>query len=182
MLLVAVLDRKVVLEQCDHGQIARRSSERDRRGLENQPAKQPMRMGEFIQQTRFADAGFADNGHQLTRPRGHRLLRAAELIQFGLAADELRQAPDAGGLQTGARGARANELMDLLRFGEALDRHRTERPRADVSFRQPDRPRRHQDRAGLRHLLHAGRQMRGLADDGVFHIEIFADGADHDLT
>src|SRR5947207_1302261 len=40
VLLVPILDRKVALEKCDHGQIARRSSERDRRGLKNQPAKQ----------------------------------------------------------------------------------------------------------------------------------------------
>ena len=68
--------------------------------------------------------------------------------------------------------------MDLLGLGKSFYRHRTERPRGDVSFRQSDGRRRRQDRAGPRHLLHASRQMRGLANDGVFHIEIFADGAD----
>src|SRR6266702_1782875 len=65
VLLVPILDSKVALEKCDHGQIARRSSERDRRGLENQPAKQPMRVGELMKKTRFSDAGLANDRHQL---------------------------------------------------------------------------------------------------------------------
>jgi hypothetical protein len=89
VLLVPILDRKVALEKCDHGQVARRSAERDRCGLKNQPAKQPMRVGELMKKTRFADAGLADDRHQLAQLRGHRLLCTAELIQFGVAADEL---------------------------------------------------------------------------------------------
>jgi hypothetical protein len=76
------------------------------------------------------------------------------------------------------RGAGSNELIDLLGLGKSLDRHPTERPRGDVSFRQTDGLRCRQDRAGPRHLLHPRRQMRGLTNDGVFHIKIFTDGAD----
>jgi hypothetical protein len=89
VLLVPILDRKVALEKCDHGQVARRSSERDRCGLKNEPAKQPMRVGELMKKARFANAGLANDRHQLARPRGHGLLCTAELIQFGLAADKL---------------------------------------------------------------------------------------------
>ena len=63
VLLVPILDRKVALEKCDHGQVARRSSERDRGGLKNQPAQQPMRVGELVKKTRFANAGLANDRH-----------------------------------------------------------------------------------------------------------------------
>jgi hypothetical protein len=38
----------------------------------------------------------------------------------------------------------------------------------------------HHDRAGLRHLLQARRQGGGVADRGVVHAEVVANGADHD--
>ena len=52
--LIPVLDPEIALEQRDHRQVARRSSVRDRRALEHEPAEQigqPVRVGELMDKT-----------------------------------------------------------------------------------------------------------------------------------
>ena len=51
----------------------------------------------------------------------------------------------------------------------------------DVAFRQLEGVGGCKDRTRLRHLFHASRQVRGLTDDRVVHVQIVADGTDDDL-
>ena len=55
------------------------------------------------------------------------LLRAAQLLQLRVAADERREPARAPRLQPRARRADPGQLVDLDRLGEPLDRHRAQR-------------------------------------------------------
>ena len=69
-----------------------------------------------------------------------------------------------------------------MRGLHALDRQGAERPRLDVALGEAESLGGGQHRAGRGHLLHPRGQVRGLADRGVAHAQIVADGAHHDLA
>ena len=105
--------------------------------------------------------------------------RPVELLDLGVAADEARQSPRGGSVEPGPLRARSGELVDLHRFRQALDRDRPASRHLDVALGELQRRGREQDRAGRRHLLHAGGQVCGLTDRRVVHPQIRPDGA-HD--
>ena len=182
--LDAVMDveLEVMPEQFGDRQVRRRVSVRRRVGFQDEPPGGGLRMNELVHQARLADAGLADDRHHLAVPLLGELLGAAHLLQFDGAADEAGQAAAGGGLQAAARGAGAGHLVDVDRIGEPLHRERAERLHGKVAFRQPERVRRRQHRAGLRHLLHARGQVGGLADHGVVHVQIVADARNDDFA
>ena len=140
-----------------------------------------VRMDEFVHQARLAHPRFADDRRHLTTTLAGKLLRAVQLLQLEVAADEARQATPGGGLEPCSRGAGARHLVNRYRIGESLDRHRAEGLHGDVAFRLLHSVGRCKYRTGLRHLFHASRQVRCLAHDGVVHMQIVADGTDDDL-
>ena len=75
-----------------------------------------MRVGELIKEPRLADAGLANDRHQLAQPRADELLRTAELIEFGLATDELGKPPNACRFQTGVRRARSDQFAHNMYY------------------------------------------------------------------
>ena len=112
-------------------------------------------MNELVHQARLAHARLADDRHHLTVTVAGKLLRAAELLQLDVAADEARQAASGGGLEASSRGAGARHLVDFHRIGEPLHRHGAEGLHLDVAFRQSEGVGRRKHGTGLRHLLHA---------------------------
>ena len=78
--------------------------------------------------------------------------------------------------------ARSGELVDLHRFGQALDRDRSPSRHLDVALGELQGRGREQDRARCRHLLHAGGQVRRLTHRRVVHVQIRPDGAHHHLA
>ena len=139
-------------------------------------------MNELVHQARLADAGLTDDRHHLAVALLGQLLGAAQVLQFDAAADETGQAADGGGLQAAACGAGADDLVNVDRIGEPLHRQRAERLHGKVTFHQAEGVHGRQHRARLRHLLHARRQVRGLADHGVVHVQIVADAGNDDLA
>src|SRR2546426_9289224 len=77
-----------------------------------------MRVGELVDEARLAHSRLADDRRHLTVAGTGKLLRAAELLQLGVAPDEARQAAPGGRLQAGARRARPRHPVDLHRGGE----------------------------------------------------------------
>src|SRR2546422_6642793 len=111
-----------------------------------------MRVGEFVDEPRLAHPRLADDRHQLTVTAAGQLLRSAEVLQFGVAADEPCQAAPGGRLEASPRRAGPHHLVDLHGVGEALDRHKAEWLHGDVAFHEleegyvavkPDRKRKH---------------------------------------
>jgi hypothetical protein len=179
--VVPVLDLEVTLEEVDHWQVARCLAVGDRGAFEDQPALEPMRVGELIDEARLADAGLADDRRHLTMAAAGELLGTAELLQLGVAADERRQSAPGGRLQAGPRRTRPRHLVDLHRVGQPLHRHEAERLHLDVALGQRQRLGRDHDRARISDLLHPRGQVGRLADGRVVHVEITADGAHNDF-
>src|SRR5207245_10976674 len=87
---------------------------------ENRPTVQGRRVGALVDEARLAHSRLADDRRHLTVAGTGKLLRAAELLQLGVAPDEARQAALGGRLQAGARRARSRHLVDLHGVGEPL--------------------------------------------------------------
>src|SRR5262249_2519606 len=141
-----------------------------------------LRMRELIDEARFTDTGFADDRHGLTMSARSNLLGANELIELSYAVDERRQPPRGGSLQAGSRGAGAGPLIDPDPFAEPLHRQRTQRLHLHIAFGQFLSFGGGKNRARLRDLFHARREMHGLAHAGVIRPQIAADGAQDDLA
>src|SRR2546427_6662515 len=101
-----ILDLEVALEEVDHRPVTRRLAVRDRGAFKDEPALQPMRVGELVDEARLAHSRFADERRHLPVTGAGKLLGAAELLQLSVAADEARQAAPGGRLQAGPRPAR----------------------------------------------------------------------------
>ncbi|HEX7128377.1 MAG TPA: hypothetical protein VF406_21700 [Thermodesulfobacteriota bacterium] len=101
--------------------------------------------------------------------------------QLGPAADEAREAARRRGLHARPQARRAGQLVDLDRLAHPLDRDRADRLRANEPLGEPERIGRQPDAAGGGELLHAGGQVRRLADRRVLHVEVVADRPDHHL-
>ncbi len=130
----------------------------------------------------LADAGLAHDGHHLPVPGPRALERLAELLQLALAADEAGEAAGGRGLEARAHRGGPGQLVDLERRREPLDGQRAQRLDLHVPLGERQRLRREQDRPRHGHLLHAGGHVGGLADGGVVHVQIAADGAHDDLA
>jgi hypothetical protein len=107
--------------------------------------------------------------------------RARQHVELRLATDERRETARSRDLKPRA-GRGADQLEDLDRLREALHRRRAEGARVDVPFDEPERVGRHDDRPGVRDLLHARRQVGGLADRRVVHAEVASDRAHDHFT
>ena len=139
-------------------------------------------MTELPKEPGLPDTGLPHDGHHLPVTGSRALERLAELIQLALSAHELGQAADGRGLEARADRGGPGQFVDLEQHLQPLDPHRAERFYLDVAFGQRQRLGRDHDRAGIGELLHPRGQVRRLADGGVVHTEIAADGADDDLA
>ena len=141
-----------------------------------------VRVRHLPHEPRFPDARLADDRHHLAMPGGGPLERLAQLLQLGVPPDEARQAARGGRGQPGAAGSGPDQLVDLDRGVQTLHGHRPQRHDLDIPLREPQRVGGEEASPACRELFHPGRQVRGLADRGVVHVEIAADGPDHDLA
>ena len=138
-----------------------------------------MRVGELVDEARLAHPRLTDDRRHLATTGAGELLGAAKVLQLGVPPDKSGQAATGGRLQARPRRACSRHLVDLDGVGEPLHRHGAERLHGNVTFHQLQGPRRQENGAWARQLLHARREMRGLADGRVVGAEIVADGA-HD--
>jgi hypothetical protein len=114
-------------------------------------------------------------------PQPSQVEGVAELLELCVPADKAREAPPRRSFQAGA-GTRPNQFEHVHRLAESLDRHRAQRGDLDEPLGQLQRPGGEPDSAGRRELLHACRQVRGLAHGGVVHTEIAADRAHNNVA
>jgi hypothetical protein len=85
-------------------------------------------------------------------------------------------------VESGPLGARPGEFEDLNGVRQALDRDRPTGRDLNVAFGELQGGGGEQDRPWRRELLHAGGQVRRLANGRVVHVQIGPDGADDHLT
>jgi hypothetical protein len=180
--IVTGADLEVGAQQLDHGQVRGGHAIGDGGALDDEAVVRARRVDELPEEAGLADAGLADDADELAVAGVGPLEGVGEAVQLGRAADEPGEAPGRRGLQAGARGAGADDLVDLDWLGETLHGHGAQRLDLDEAFGQTRCVGGHQDGAGHGHLLHAGGEVGGLADGGVVHAQIAADRAHHDLA
>ena len=139
-------------------------------------------MRELVREAELADAGLAHDGDDRAVAPCGPVADPAQVLDLGVAAAEAREAAKRRGLQARPGLTRSRQLEDLDRVREALHWDGPERPDLDVALGQPHGLARQAHRPRRRQLLHAGRQVRGLAHGRVVHPEIAADRAHHDLA
>ena len=83
------------------------------------------------------------------------------------------------GLQARAHRSGAKQLKGVHRLCQSLDPHRAERLDLDIPLGQPQDIGGQQDRPGHGRLFHARRQVDGLADGGIVHVQVAANRAHH---
>ncbi len=181
-LLVEPVDLAVAAQGVHHRHPGRRLPVGDRPAFQQDRPVHPRPLDELADDARLADAGLAHQRHQAPLACAAPRERLAQPLHLGLAAHEARQAAHRRRLQAVARRARPGQLVHLDRVGDPFDRHRSEGRHGQEALGEPPRLRGEQRRAGPREALHLGRQVGGLADRAVVHVQIAADGAHHDLA
>ncbi len=136
---------------------------------------------ELVEEPRLAHAGLADHRDDLAMTRLRLLQRPRQLIHFGIAADEAGEPAGRRRLEPRAHRSGPHELEDLDGRFQAPDRNRPDGSDLYVPLGETERRRGEQRRTGLGHLLHPRGEMGGLPDGRVIHVEIAADGSDHNL-
>src|SRR5262245_60129209 len=139
-------------------------------------------MNELAHQARLAHARFADECHDLAATVDGKLLYTTELLQLELASDKPRETTGGSDLKPSSRGGGTRQFMDLYRLSKPLHRHGTKGLHGNVAFHQTQGGRRCEHRTGLCHLLQTCREVRGLAHNGVVHVQVVADSTDDDLS
>ena len=96
-----------------------------------------------------------------------------------LPPDKAGQATGDCRLQAAADGTGPDQLKDLHRLRESLDGKRPQGIDLHRALHQPQGGGRQPNAARRGELLHARRQVRGLAHGGVVHVQVVANGAHH---
>ena len=180
--VIAVRDLEVRLEEVDDRQVGSDLAVGHQAGYEHEPVVRPMGVGDLPDEAGLAHARLADQRDHLAVAGAGPLEAAADRVHLQVSPDEPCEAAHSGGLETRAGQPGTGQFEYFDRLAEALHRHRAEAPRPYEPFGQPERAHRDQDGAGYGHLLHPRGEMGALADGGVVHVEVRADGPDDDLT
>src|SRR4030095_7953883 len=178
---VELLDAEVAPELIDDGQERDRPAERDALPLEPgrvlaAPGQRPTDLEE---QARLADAGITRDEDDLAAPRLRLTEALTENVQLTLPPHQWRQPPLAGGVETRAPAPWPHDLVSVNRCA-ALHRLLAEVERLEEPADRPQRRFADQHAAGPGPLLHAGRDVRGVAHRGVVHPEVVPDATAHD--
>ncbi len=150
-----------------------------RAALQQKPALGARRLGELTEEAGLPHPGLPDDRHHLAVPRPCPLQGLVQGREFRLPPHEGGQPPRPQRLQARAGWASAHQLAHLHGIRQALDGHRAQGDDLHQPLRQPQGLGRQPNGAGGRELFHTSRQVRGLADGRVVHVQIVADGA-HD--
>jgi hypothetical protein len=140
-----------------------------------------VRVEELVHQARLAHPRFPHDCDKLALPTACAFQRLTKGFQLHLPSDEAGEAARDGRLQSAPNGCRADQLKDFDQLRQPLHRHWSQRLDLNESLRELQRLAGQQDAPWRRELLHGGGQVRRLADGGVVHVQVVADGPHHHL-
>ena len=149
--------------------------------LHDSPAGHSLRAGELVEEAGFSDTRLSHDSDDLAPPGGRRAHRRAEQGQLVFAAHEAGQPARRRHLHRPARRAGPRDDVSVDQRLQASDRQPAERYRLDIALHQREGIGSSEDGTGLRHLLHAGGQVRSLPHRRVVHAEVTADSSNHYL-
>ena len=139
-------------------------------------------MGEFPEETGLAHSRLADGGDDLAVADASPLQRPAKDVKLGFASHEASEAASSSGFEPAVQRTDPEEFENLHRVRESPYRHRAERVDLNKALDQPGGVGCEQDGAGGGQLFHPRREVRGLADSRVVHVQIAADGPHDNLA
>jgi len=180
--VIVVADAEVAAEEVDEGQVRRRLPEGDGERFQGETAGRAVQPFELQEQAGLADAGVADDAHDLAVPLLGQLQRLLELVQFAGPPHEGGEAAPGAGLEPRPDLRGAQELVGVDGLAAALHRHRPQGRPAEVVLGEGVGGAGDEDGIGLGEALHAGSEADGVSDRGVVQPEVAADGADNDLA
>ena len=136
----------------------------------------------LIHQAGLPHPGLAHDGHDLTVASAGLRERLAQGGAFRLAPHKAGEAPRGGSLEAAAQRAGPDQLVHLHRLGHPPDRYCSQRLYPYQALDQPQGRRRQANRPWRRQLLHARRQVRGLAHCRVVHMQVVTDSPHHYIS
>ncbi len=134
---------------------------------------------ELVDEARLAAAGVAHEGDDLREGSREAVEAGKELGELLLSTDERRQAAGRGDCHRGRRRGQTTHLVGDDRRACAVALATLHLLDVEEPAHQPFRGVADQHRPGLGGRLESLRQVGGVADRRVLHLEIAADGTDH---
>src|SRR5262249_8846314 len=107
--------------------------------LEHEPTLGSVRVDEFPEQARFADAGLAHDRYNLALCISRLVESLAEMVELSVTSHEARQPSRGRRLQTRARRRWPRQLEDLDRPRQPLDWNRANRDDLHEPLGEPER-------------------------------------------
>jgi hypothetical protein len=140
-----------------------------------------MRVDALIDQTRFPHPGLAHERHHLPMAGRRPRQGLAQGRQLGVAACKAGQPAGRRGLEAVPQRTRPDQVKDLHRRCQPLDRDRSQRVDSHEAFHQAQRRRGQTDGPRGRELLHACCQVGRFANSRVVHVQVVANRPHDDL-
>jgi len=135
---------------------------------------------ELVEQPRLADAGIAGDEEDAAAAVRRALVGAAQPPQLGLASAQRGEAAHPRDFEPRAAADLAGDGVGAHGLALALDRELAEVLQEKEAVGEPVRLHGGHDLARLRQIEHARGQVRRVADGGVVHPEVAANGAHDD--
>ena len=179
---VAVVEAEITPDQANDGQIRRIRPERHSAARQDRPASKVLRAGELSSQSRLAYAWLAHQCHELTVALTHPRCERPKLSHLGFASHESRQAARDRHLKARPDRAAVLQLIRLHRRRQTFDRDGPHRAGAHVPLDETQGVHARENRPRRRCLFHPRRQVGGLADRRVVHVQVVADRPHHDFA
>jgi hypothetical protein len=123
-------------EQIEHGKVRCGLPVRHGRALEHLPALRVVGVETLIDKAGLPHPGLADHGHHLSMSGPSPLQGLHQGGKLRVTADKARQPPRCRRLQAPPEATRTDELKDVDRRCQSLDRHGSQRRDLHVPFRQ----------------------------------------------
>src|SRR5207245_6204414 len=115
VVVVAVLDVEVCLEEVDDREVGRGLAIGDRAAFEDEPAGHRLGMGEFPEETGLAHSRLADGGDDLAVADASPLQRPAKDVKLGFASHEASEAASSSGFEPAVQRTDPEEFENLHR-------------------------------------------------------------------
>ena len=178
--VVALLDVAVALEQVDDGEVGRGLAVGHRGALQHPPALRAVGVDTLIDQAGLAHPRFPHQGDHLAMA-GLRLLPGPGAAPPAPCCRPTKGvSPRAAAACKRRRSALApDQLEHLDGLRQPLHRHRPQGGDLHQALHQPQGGGGQADAARGGQLFHARRQMRGLPDGRVVHVQVVANGPHH---
>ena len=138
-------------------------------------------MDKLIDQAGFAHARLPHQCHDLALTGPSLGQRPLHDVQLGLPPHEGREPARRRGLEAVPQRTRPHQVKDLHRLREPLDGDRPQGSDPDQALHQAQGRYGQADRPRGCELFHARRQVGGLPNGGVVHVQVVANRPDDDL-